>query len=80
MNVTETLMRKVMTRYEVDPSFLSVLFSFGETPHLAESGSSNVASVENRDRTKIKKKNSRLEALCMYADEPTRNLVPVSIR
>ena len=37
-------MRKVLTRYEVDPAFLSVLYSFGGAPHLAENGSSNETS------------------------------------
>lgn len=49
LEITETLMRKVLTRFEVDPAFLSVLFSFGEMPHLAESGSSNIASTITTD-------------------------------
>ena len=49
LNISETLMRKVLTRYQVDPTFLSVLFSFGATPHLAESGSSNIASTVSSD-------------------------------
>ena len=47
-------MRKVLTRYEVDPAFLSVLFSFGQMPHLAESGSSNVASTVASDGSQSK--------------------------
>ena len=42
-------MRKVLTRYEVDPAFLSVLYSFGGAPHLAENGSSNVSSRTTED-------------------------------
>ena len=47
-------MRKVLTRYQVDPTFLSVLFSFGEMPHLAESGSSNIASIESGNGSRSK--------------------------
>ena len=49
LEITENLMRKILTRYQVDPAFLSVLFSFGELPHLAESGSSNIASTVSSD-------------------------------
>lgn len=35
-------MRKILTRYQVDPGFLPVLFSFGEEPHIAEGGSNNI--------------------------------------
>ncbi|KAK0514786.1 hypothetical protein JMJ35_002165 [Cladonia borealis] len=44
LQISESLMRKVLTRYEVDPAFLSVLYSFGGAPHLAENGSSNETS------------------------------------
>lgn len=54
LNTTETLMRKILTRYQVDPNFLSVLFSFGEIPHLAESGSSNIASTASSDGSQSK--------------------------
>ena len=54
LEITETLMRKVLTRFEVDPAFLSVLFSFGEMPHLAESGSSNIASTITTDGSRSK--------------------------
>lgn len=47
-------MRKVLTRYQVDPAFLLVLFSFGEVPHLAESGSSNIASTVSPDGSRSK--------------------------
>ena len=42
-------MRKILTRYKVDPAFLSVLYSFGDVPHLAENGSSNVSSRTTDD-------------------------------
>ena len=42
-------MRKILTRYRVDPTFLPVLFSFGDGPHLAESGSNNVSSITMED-------------------------------
>lgn len=42
-------MRKVLTRYQVDPAFLSVLYSFGDGPHLAENGSSNASSRTTED-------------------------------
>lgn len=54
LNITESLMRKVLTRYQVDPNFLSVLFSFGEMPHLVESGSSNIASTASSDGSQSK--------------------------
>ncbi|MCJ1457002.1 hypothetical protein MMC28_007368 [Mycoblastus sanguinarius] len=44
LKISETLMRKILTRYQVDPNFLPVLYSFGDVPHLAESGSSNASS------------------------------------
>ena len=47
-------MRKILTRYQVDPTFLPVLFSFGEVPHLAESGSSNMASPMQSDGSQSK--------------------------
>ena len=43
LEISESLMRKILTRYKVDPAFLSVLYSFGDAPHLAENGSSNVS-------------------------------------
>ena len=48
-------MRKIMTRYRVDPTFLPVLFSFGDEPNLAESGASNTASIcaEDGSRSKL---------------------------
>ena len=54
LNISETLMRKILTRYQVDPAFLPVLFSFGEMPHLAESGSSNIASTASSDGSQSK--------------------------
>lgn len=42
LRLNERLMRKILTRYQVDPGFLPVLFSFGEEPHIAESGSNNI--------------------------------------
>ena len=42
-------MRKILTRYQVDPAFLRVLFSFGDGPHLAESGSNNLSSLQTSD-------------------------------
>ncbi|KAI4163923.1 MAG: hypothetical protein LQ342_002420 [Letrouitia transgressa] len=47
--VTQRLMRKILTVYKVDPAFLHVLFSFGAVPHLAESGSSNLATSTTSD-------------------------------
>ena len=55
LNITETLMRKLLAHYQVDPTFLSVLFSFGGTPHLAETRSSNVANTELSDGSRSKK-------------------------
>ena len=49
LEITESLMRKIMTRYKTDPSFLRVLFSFGEVPHLSESGSNNLSVTETKD-------------------------------
>lgn len=42
-------MRKILTVYKVDPAFLHVLFSFGEVPNLAESGSRNIACNTTSD-------------------------------
>ena len=49
LEISESLMCKVLTRYKVDPAFLSVLYSFGDGPHLAENGSSNVFSRTTED-------------------------------
>lgn len=49
LEISESLMRKILTRYKVDPTFLSVLYSFGGAPHLAENGSSNVSSRITED-------------------------------
>ncbi|KAK3175305.1 hypothetical protein OEA41_002552 [Lepraria neglecta] len=49
ISISEPLMRKILTRYQVDPAFLPVLFSFGDGPHLAESGSSNASSLTTKD-------------------------------
>lgn len=47
-------MRKALTRYQVDPSFLPVLYSFGDNPHLAECGSSNASSQKTDDGSRSK--------------------------
>ena len=47
-------MRKLLTRYQVDPAFLRVLFSFGDGPNLAESGSSNILSQTMQDGSRSK--------------------------
>ena len=49
LEITESLMRKLMTRYKIDPNFLRILFSFGEVPHLSESGSNNLSVTETKD-------------------------------
>lgn len=67
LEITETLMRKVLTRFEVDPAFLSVLFSFGEMPHLAESGSSNIASTITTDGSR------KISYQIRYAEENHRS-------
>ena len=54
LEISESLMRKVLTRYKVDPAFLSVLYSFGDGPHLAENGSSNVSSRTTEDGSQSK--------------------------
>ena len=71
-------MRKLLTRYQVDPAFLSVLFSFGQMPHLAESGSSNVASTVSSDGSQSKRR--LLASITLHTDDPPRDLVPGSIR
>ena len=70
LNITETLMRKVLTRYQVDPSFLSVLFSFGATPNLAESGSSNIASTVSNDGSQSRITFFVQSQSVKYTDEP----------
>lgn len=54
LKISETLMRKALTRYQVDPTFLPVLYSFGDNPHLAESGSSNASSQTMDDGSRSK--------------------------
>lgn len=49
LEINESLMRKVMTRYHIDPNFLRVLLSFREVPHLSESGSNNLSVTETKD-------------------------------
>jgi hypothetical protein len=47
-------MLQILTRYQVVPEFLNVLFSFGTDPHVAESGNSNVAIVGSASGTQRK--------------------------
>ena len=56
LEISESLMRKILTRYKIDPAFLSVLYSFGDGPHLAENGSSNVSSRTTEDGSHSKAK------------------------
>ncbi|KAL9103252.1 MAG: hypothetical protein Q9163_001703 [Psora crenata] len=49
LRITEPLMRKILTAYRVDPAFLHVLFSSGQSPNLAESGSRNFARNRTTD-------------------------------
>lgn len=45
-------MRRLLHHYQVDPSFLRVVFSFGEEPHVAESGSSFLSIRSDPDSPK----------------------------
>lgn len=47
-------MKEILSRYQVDPAFLPILFSFGDAPHLAESGATNVATNKSKDRQNSK--------------------------
>ena len=69
-------MRKILTRYEVDPTFLPVLFSFGEMPHLAESGSSNIASpvLSDGSQSKVAATASSVSVLTIPQKSPTRSV------
>jgi hypothetical protein len=52
LQISSQLMRKILYKYEVDPHFLQVVFSFGEEPHLAEASSNYLAIHSNTpDRT-----------------------------
>ena len=42
-------MRKLLTTYKVAPDFLNVLFSFGQVPDLAESGSKYISCTTRND-------------------------------
>lgn len=42
-------MKEILMGYQVDSAFLPVLFSFGDEPHLAESGATNVATNKLED-------------------------------
>lgn len=42
-------MKEILSRYQVDSAFLPILFSFGDAPHLAESGATNVATNKFND-------------------------------
>ncbi len=56
IEATESLVRKIFTRYKVDPAFLHVLSSFGDNPHLSECGSSNISNTvtSNESRSEWK--------------------------
>lgn len=41
LNVTEELMRKVLTYHQVTPDFLAILFSCGDHPQAGDTGSGN---------------------------------------
>ena len=55
LQVTSDLMKEILVQYEVDPSFESVLNSFGEAPNVAESGAANICRSELRDHTTSKR-------------------------
>lgn len=42
-------MKEILSSYQVDSAFLPILFSFGDAPHLAESGATNVATKKFKD-------------------------------
>lgn len=42
-------MKEILMGYQVDSAFLPILFSFGDEPHLAESGATNVATHKLED-------------------------------
>ena len=44
LEITEPLLRKVLTFHNVDSAFLNVLFSFGTAPNASESGSSYISN------------------------------------
>ncbi|CAF9911789.1 MAG: hypothetical protein HETSPECPRED_000445 [Heterodermia speciosa] len=75
LRIPESWMRKTMTRYRVDPTFLPVLFSFGAEPNLAESGASNIASISAEDLSR------KLSYQIRYTEENKRSSVrPWSLR
>ena len=52
LTLTETLMRKILTRHNVDQEFLHVLFAFGTSPNESECGSSNLSIKTRPDGSK----------------------------
>lgn len=52
LQISSSLMRKLLYYYKVDPNFLRIIFSFGEEPHLAES-SSSFLSVRSEQETLV---------------------------
>ena len=59
LNITQDLMRKILSYYQVESNFLDVLYSFGDEPHLAEGGSSNVVTMTTAN-------GSRSEQSCFH--------------
>ena len=49
LEITEELLRKILTFHDVDSSFMDVLLSFGDVPNLSEAGSSNISNVVTAD-------------------------------
>ena len=68
-------MLQILTRYEVAPEFLEVLFSFASGPHVAEAGNSNIAVV---DLDGIKRR-SMLHSLLVAGLTFIRHLLPIQV-
>ena len=49
--ITEEVMRKILTRYNVNPEFLHILFSLGNAPHISKGGSSYAMYSRSSDNT-----------------------------
>ena len=75
LNVSEPSMRQILTRYQINPAFLSILFSFGSEPHLTETGNNSLHNIKRPDGSR------ELCYLTRYAEENHRSrTTPWSVR
>jgi len=76
LKITSDLMQKILLKENVHPNFLSVVFSFGKVPHIAEGSSSHFAMQQLGNGACSKLIYGTVDPA---ADRRNRTLVPDSV-